>query len=157
MLFLNLFFLFSSLHAAFLKHEVTTPQFREFEYSEVCEVMGAKNSLLISPHLLTEMECFNKSYSLMDFCLKKIPTDKALTRGFVDLVKKKAVCEISESVIISLSCDRRDLKYCLIPEKGCEDLRIIYANRLETAHSSLVDKKLNCYFSKILKESLDEI
>jgi hypothetical protein len=157
MLFLKIFIIFSNLHAAFLKHEVATPQFKEFEYAEVCEVMGAKNSILISPHSLTEIECFNKNYSLLDFCLKKFPVERTLTRGFIDRIKKKVVCEMSESVIISLSCDKRDSKFCLDPKKGCEDLKMIYANRLELAHSSLVEKKLNCYFSKIIEESLDEI
>lgn len=83
--------------------------------------------------------------------------DKTLTRGYVDQSKKKVVCEMSESVMISVSCDSRDLKYCFDPKKGCEELRKIYGNRLEIAHYSLLEKNLNCYFSKSIGESLNEI
>lgn len=129
----------------------------EFGYAEVCDVMGAKNVILITPQSLTEIECLNKSYGVIDFCLKKFPLETSLTRGFVDLKKKKVVCEMSESVMLSVSCDVRDLKYCKTPQKGCEELRKIYANRLETAHFSLLEKNLNCYFSKTIGESLNEI
>lgn len=154
---LTLLLLLSNLQAAVLKHEVSSPQYKEFEYTEVCEVMGAKNAVLISPKSLTEMECLNKTYSLIDFCLKKFPMEKMLTRGFVDQAKKKVVCEMSESVMLSVSCDQRDLKYCFSPKKGCEELRKIYANRLEIAHFSMLEKNLNCYFSKHIGESLNEI
>ena len=119
--------------------------------------MGSKNAILISPKFLSELECLNKSYPLIDFCLKKFPVDKTLTRGYVDQEKKKVICEMSDSVMLSVSCDARDLKYCFIPKKGCELLRKIYANRLETAHYSMLEKNLNCYFSKPIGESLNEI
>lgn len=145
------------LQAAVLKHDITTPHYKEFEYTEVCEVMGAKNAILITPKSLTEMECLNKSYPLIDFCLKKFPMEKTLTRGFVDQAKKKVVCEMSESVMLSVSCDKRDLKYCFAPKKGCEELRKIYAHRLEVAHYSMLTQNLNCYFAKTLGENLNEI
>lgn len=154
---LTIILFFQVLHAAVLKHDITTPSYKEFEYLEVCEVMGAKNAVLISPKSLTEMECLNKSYPLIDFCLKKFPMEKTLTRGFIDQAKKKAVCEMSGSVMLSVSCDKRDLKYCFNPKKGCEALRKIYAHRLDLAHYSLLEKNLNCYFSKTLGESLNEI
>lgn len=145
------------LHAAVLKHDISSPIYKEFEYAEVCTTMGAKQAILISPKSLSEMECLNKTYPLIDFCLKKFPMEKMLTRGFVDQAKKKVVCEMSESVMVSVSCDKRDLKYCFAPQKGCEELRKIYAHRLETAHFSMLEKNLNCYFSKTLGESLNEI
>lgn len=146
-----------SLNAAVLKHDITTPLYKEFDYLNVCETMGAKNTILISPKSLTEMECLNKSYPLIDFCLKKFPMEKTLVRGYVDQQKKKVVCEFSESVMVSVSCDKRDLKYCFSPKKGCEELRKIYAHRLEVAHFSMLAKNLNCYFAKTLGESLNEI
>lgn len=153
----SLLLLFSNLQAAVLKHEITTPQFKEFSYAEVCDVMGAKNAVLISTKSLTEIECLNKSYYLIDFCLKQFPLEKTLTRGYLDQTKKKVVCEMSESVMLSVSCDQRDLKYCFSPKKGCEELGKIYANRLEIAHFSMLEKNLNCYFSKHIGESLNEI
>jgi hypothetical protein len=154
-----LFFLIaiSNLQAAVLRHEVFKPIFKEFEYAEVCEVLGAKNSIIISPQSLSEIECLNKTYPVIDFCSKQNPMEKTLTRGFIDKIKKKVVCEMSESVMLSVSCDQRDLKYCFNPQKGCEELRKIYANRLETAHFSMLDKNLNCYFSKHIGESFNDI
>lgn len=147
----------TNIHAAVLKHDISSPRYVEFEYADVCETMGAKNAVLITPKSLSEMECLNKTYPLIDFCLKKFPMEKTLTRGYVDQAKKKIVCEMSESVMISVSCDSRDLKYCFNPKKGCEELRKIYANRLEIAHYSMLEKNLNCYFSKPIGESLNEI
>jgi hypothetical protein len=148
--------LFSLAHSAVLKHETTKPSFHEYTYKEVCEEMGSKDSVLITFKSQTEIECLNKIYPLIDFCLKKFPMDKTLTRGFVDREKKKVICEMSESVMLSVSCDARDLKYCFIPKKGCEELKRIYANRLETAHYSMLEKNLNCYFTKSIGESLYE-
>ena len=118
--------------------------------------MGAKNLELITPKV-ADIECMNKSYSVTEFCLQKFPMEKTLTRGYADETKKKAVCEMSESVMISVSCDARDLKYCFDPKKGCEELRKIYGNRLEIAHYSMLEKNLNCYFSKTIGESLNDI
>jgi len=115
-----------------------------------------KDAVLISPSSLTEMECFNKRFQLIDFCLNKFPMEKTLTRGYVDKDKKKVICEMSESVMISVSCDERDLKYCFNPKHGCEELKKIYGNRLDLAHFSMLEKNLNCYFSKPIGESLNE-
>lgn len=145
-----------STHATVLKHEVSSPHFNEFEYADVCTEMGSKDSVMITPKTLTEIECLNKSYKIIDFCLKKFPMDKTLIRGFVDSTKKKVICEMSESVMVSVSCASDDLKYCFSPKKGCEELRKIYAIRLEVVHYSMLTKNLNCYFSKILGESLNE-
>lgn len=149
--------LLMNLQAAVLKHEVSLAKYEEFEYAEVCEVMGVKNAILISPKSLSEIECLNKTYSLIDFCLKKFPIEKMLTRGYVDQVKKKVICEMGETVMLTLSCDRRDFKYCFNPKKRCEELRKIYANRLELTHFSMIEKNLNCYFSKQIGENLNEI
>ena len=154
---LPIIFLFSNLHASVLKHEFSALANKEFEYPEVCESMGSKKAILISPQSLTHIECLNKSYSLVEFCAKKFPMEKNLTRGYVDLKRKKVICEFSDSVMLSISCDERDLKYCLNPKKGCEELQKIYANRLEIAHFSMLEKNLNCYFSKHIGENLDDI
>lgn len=156
MSFLITLFFAKQVHAAVLKHDISSPRYKDFEYKEVCETMGSKDAILITPKSLTELECLNKSYNLTDFCLKKYPLEKSLTRGHVDQEKKKVICEMSESVMLSVSCDSRDLKYCFNPKHGCEELRKIYAYRLEIAHYSLLEKNLNCYFSKPIGESLNE-
>lgn len=157
MSFLNLILLSSNLHAAVLKHEISSPIKKEFEYAEVCDALGTKEAVLITPKNLTHIECLNKTYPLIDFCLKKFPLETTLTRGYADLAHKKVLCELSDSVMVSVSCDQRDLKYCFDPKKGCEELRKIYANRLEIAHYSMLEKNLNCYFAKHIGESLNDI
>ncbi len=157
MIFLKYFFFVLSLQAAVLKHEVSNPQYKEFDYLEVCQAMGSKNTVLITPKSLTEIECLNKNYSIIDFCLKKFPMEKTLTRGYIDFHAKKAVCELSNSVMLSVSCDSRDLVYCFKPKEGCEKLRKIYAIGLEVAHYSMLEKNINCYYSKPIGESLNEI
>lgn len=152
---LTILILSQSLQAAMLKHEISKPSFKEFEFPTVCEEMGAKNNVLISPKSLMKIECLNKTYPLIDFCLKKFPLEKNLTRGFVDTAKKKVVCEFSDSVMISVSCDKRDLKYCFDPKKGCIELGKVYAHRLEVAHYSMLAENLNCYYSKTIGESLE--
>lgn len=150
------FLLSFTLEAAVLKHEVSSPKYKEFDYKEVCESFKVKDVMLVTPVSLTEIECFNKKFQLLDFCLNKFPLDKTLTRGYVDKEKKKVICEMSDSVMISVSCDQRDLKYCFDPKKGCEELRKIYGNRLDVAHFSMLEKNLNCYFAKPIGDSLNE-
>ena len=83
--------------------------------------------------------------------------DKTLTRALVDADTKSVKCEKSLSVMISISCDKRDLKYCFKPKEGCEELRKIYANRLELAHFSMLEKNINCYFAKSLGDKINEL
>lgn len=145
-----------SLNAAVLKHEVSKASFHEFPFKEVCEKLGAKNFELIEAKSLSEIDCMGKVYPAIDFCLNKYPLEKTLTRAIVDEKSKTVKCEMSESVMISISCDKRDLKYCLSPKSGCDELRKLYANRLEVAHFSMLEKNINCYFAKPIGESFHE-
>ena len=154
---LTLFLFAFTTHAAVLKHEVLTPKFQEFSLRDACAALGVKNLELTEAKSMTEIECMGKVYQAIDFCLNKFPMDKTLTRAIVDGKKKMVTCEMSESVMVSISCDKRDLKYCFDPKKGCEELRKIYANRLETAHYSMLEKNINCYFAKSIGESLNEV
>lgn len=146
-----------NVDAAVLKHEVSTSKNYEFNFREMCEAMGSKNLELISAKSMTELDCMGKFFKIIDFCLSKFPLDKNLTRGIIDNEKKKIICETSTSVMISVSCDSRDVKYCLDPKKGCEELRKIYAYKLEVAHYSKLEKNINCYFSKTPGDSLNEL
>ena len=152
-----LLFIFSlNLHAAVIKHDVLNAKFEEFSFREVCEKLGAKNLELIEAKSLSEIECMGKAYSALDFCLQKFPLEKTLTRAIVDGTSKKIKCEMSASVMISVSCDKTDLKYCFEPEQGCAQLKKIYASRLSIAHYSMLEKNLNCYFAKPYGETLNE-
>ena len=159
MKFTSIFLLFfiTTLNAAVIKHEVTSAKYEEFSLKEVCAKLGAKNLELIEAKSLTEIDCMGKVYPALDFCLNKFPLEKTLTRAIVDEKSKMVKCEMSESVMLSVSCDKQDLTYCFDPKKGCDDLRKIYANRLEVAHFSMLDKNINCYFAKPIGENVNEV
>ncbi len=155
-LILTLFFSHQT-HSAVLKHDVLTPVLDSFSFKEVCQKLGAKNLELIEGKSLSEIDCMGKIYPVIDFCLNQFLMDKSVTRGIVDNKTQTVKCERSKSVMISLSCDREDLKYCFDPKKGCEELRKIYANRLEVVHYSILEKNINCYFARPLGDNLNEI
>lgn len=144
-------------HSAVLKHEVSKPQYEIFPFKEVCQKLGAKNLEMIEAKSLSEIDCMGKVYPAIDFCLNQFLLDKTLTRALVDADTKSVKCEKSLSVMISISCDKRDLKYCFKPKEGCEELRKIYANRLELAHFSMLEKNINCYFAKSLGDKINEL
>lgn len=150
------FLLSFNLSAAVLKHDILNAKYEEFTFREVCEKLGAKNLELIEAKSATEIDCMGKVFSAIDFCLDKFPLDKTLTRALLDEKTKKVKCEFSSSVMIAVSCDAKDLKYCFKPEEGCEQLKKIYAHRLTIAHFSMLEKNLNCYFAKPFGESLNE-
>lgn len=145
-----------NLNAAVIKHDIQNAKYEEFSFREVCEKMGAKNFELMEAKSESEIDCMGKVFPALDFCLNKFPLDKTLTRAIVDEKTKKVKCEMSTSVMVSVSCDKTDLKYCFEPEKGCEQLKKIYANRLIIAHFSQLEKNLNCYFAKPYGETLNE-
>ncbi|MBC7711753.1 MAG: hypothetical protein H7177_00340 [Rhizobacter sp.] len=149
-------FLSLNLNAAIIKHDILNAKFEEFTFKEVCEKLGAKNLELIEAKSESEIDCMGKVFPAINFCLNKFPLEKTLTRAIVDDKTKKVKCEMSASVMISVSCDKTDLKYCFEPEKGCEQLKKIYANRLSIAHFSMLEKNLNCYFAKPYGETLNE-
>jgi hypothetical protein len=144
------------LHSAILKHESSGLKLQEYTYADFCETMKAKNQTLISAVGANEIECFNQKFQIIDFCMQKAPLNKHLARGYANDKDKKVFCEDAQSVMISVSCDERDLHYCLDPKKGCLQLKKIYAYRLEVAHYSMLEKNLNCYFAKALGDSLDD-
>lgn len=146
-----------SLPSAVLKHEISKAQYESFPFKEVCQKLGAKNLEIIEAKSLSEIDCMGKVYPAIDFCLNQFLMDKTITRALVDSKTKTVKCEKSVSVMISLSCDKRDLKYCFNPQKGCEELRKIYANRLELVHYSMLEKNINCYFAKSFGESINEV
>ena len=154
---LLILFLVPALHAEVIKHDVSKPRYQEFSFKETCEKLGTKNLELIEAKSSSEIECMGKAYPALDFCLNKFPLDKTITRAIVDEKTKMVRCEMSDSVMVSVSCDKRDLKYCFDPKKGCDELRKIYAIRLEVAHYSMMEKNINCYFAKPLGESINEI
>lgn len=157
-----LFLIFTSLtQAALIKHEALTPTFNEFTFREVCEKLGSKNFELMEAKSINEIDCMGKVFAAIEFCKITDKNDLTLTRAIVDDKTKTVRCEHSSSVMLSISCDSRDAKYCLDPQQGCETLKGMYAAKLETAHYSFVENKdqknINCYFAKALGDDLSEI
>lgn len=155
-------FLFSSfLQAAVITHDALKPTFKEFSFREVCEKLGSKNFELMEAKSTSEIDCMGKVFVAVEFCKNINKNDTTLTRAIVDDKTKTVKCEHSNSVMLSVSCDARDAKYCLDPHKGCEELRGVYAVGLEIAHYSFLEKKdeknINCYFSKAIGDDLNEI
>ncbi len=153
-----LFFLLSPMaSSAIIKHDILTPKLDTFTFKEVCQKLGAKNLELIEEKSPTEIDCMGKVFPVIDFCLNQFLMDKTVTRGIIDGKTKTVKCERSTSVMVSLSCDKKDLTYCFDPKKGCSELRKLYANRLDLVHFSMLEKNINCYFARPLGESLNEV
>lgn len=145
------------LYSAVLKHESSKLKIQDYSYADFCSSMKAKSNALISSSGADEIECFNEKFKIIDFCMQKSTMLKHLTRGYAVEKEKKIYCEEAQSVMISVSCDERDMRFCFDPKKGCEMLKKIYAYRLEIVHYSMLEKNLNCYFAKSLGENLDEM
>jgi len=157
--FLLILFFLNPNHSksAVIKHDVQSPKLDIFTFKEVCQKLGAKNFEMIEENSPTEIDCMGKSYPVIDFCLHQFLMDKTITRGIIDSKSKTVKCERSTSVMVSLSCDKKDLTYCFDPKKGCNEIRKIYANRLELVHYSMLEKNINCYFARPIGENLNEI
>lgn len=156
------FLLISSLtQAAVVKHEALKPTFKEFSFREVCEKLGSKNFEMMEAKSINEIDCMGKVFAAVEFCKGADKNDTTLTRAIVDDKTKTVKCEHSPSVMLSVSCDARDAKYCLDPQKGCEELKSMYAVKLETAHYSFIEhsdkRNINCYFAKAIGEDLNDI
>lgn len=154
--FLFFIFLFSSnTFAKVFNHEIVEGQLHDYSFIDLCETMKAKNNLLISPIGLTELECFNQKFKISDFCLKKLPIDANFTRGFINQDEKKIYCETAKAVTISIDCKQKNI--CQQSKNACDKLHLIYANKLELNHSSVVAGRLNCYFTSSLEVDLDNL
>lgn len=150
------FFLTWPVYSAVLKHESSKLKIQDYSYQDFCDTMKAKSATLISASGTDEIECFNQKFKIVDFCMQKAPLEKHITRGYTVEKEKKVYCEEAHSVMVSISCDARDMHFCLDPKKGCDKLKKIYAHRLEVVHYAMLEKNLNCYFSKPLGDNLNE-
>lgn len=160
-IFLSLFLFSSLIQAAVTKYEAQRPTYKEFSFREVCEKLGSKNLELIEAKSISEIDCMGKVFAAVEFCKENDKNNNTLTRAIVDGKSQTIKCEHSSSVLLSVSCDARDAKYCLDPQQGCAELKNIYAVKLEMAHYSFIEdkgtKNINCYFAKALGEDLSEI
>lgn len=136
-------------------HEIIEGRLQDYSFVEMCETMKAKNSFLITPIGLTELECFNQKFKIADFCQKKLPLEANFTRGFINIDEKKIYCETAKAVTVSIDCQSKS--GCQNSKNACEKLQNIYASKLDLNHSSIVDGKLNCYYTSSVEVELDTL
>ena len=139
-----------------IKHEMTDSHLSVFDYKEFCTTMKAKSTTLISMTGVGEIECFNEKFKIADFCIKKLPLENSLTRGYAVESEKKVYCEEAKSLMLTVTCDTsKDI--CFKPKISCEGLKKIFAYRLNLFHYANIDKNLECYYSKFNEENLNEL
>ena len=114
--------------------------------------MGHKEVLMADAVNSFTVDCMGKRVKASDFCKKQFPKDKLLTRGYLNLEKDELLCQFGHRVLLTVSCDERDLKYCAYSaKKGCTELKEIFALALTMIHYSILREKdvhhLHCYFS----------
>lgn len=134
-----------------IKHDVGAPQRDFYEAKEVCEVMGAKHTLLASPKPPATIDCMGRDVLVSDFCEKVTKEKVGLLRGRLDPFSDKVVCEYGQTVNVTYRCTEKSQSLCENSKRGCLKLRGVFARTLGLSHSSLLpdgaDHRLNCYFS----------
>lgn len=81
-----------------------------------------------------------------NFCEKELKDDKSYARAFIR--DGKVICQSASRVIMSLECGKNS-EYCKDKDIGCFKLKERFATRLKLSHGSVVNNKLNCYFSSL--------
>ena len=134
-----------------LKHDVGSANRDFYELKKVCEVMGLKHNLVVSPMPPTVVDCMGREVLVTDFCLKISSSKTGLLRGKIDPYSNKVVCEYGQSLLLVFRCSPGSQSYCVSASKGCERLKNVFAVEHELVHSSILpdgaDQKLQCYFS----------
>lgn len=155
--FVLFFSIFSHFGLALVSYEGVQTRLHSFSYSDFCSVMKAKSSFLVSTINPSEIECFSEKFKINDFCVRKLELASSYARGYGVDKEKKVYCEEARGVTVTIDCSHNQL-LCKNPENNCEKLKNIYAYSLELTHSSQLNGKLNCYYSKKNDEDFrDEI
>ncbi len=149
MKFLLIFLLTQVGHTAVLKNEVGVQKRKSFSLKEACEKSGLRDNLLVEVVNSSTIDCMGREVSIRSFCQKVDSDGWQLLRGFASKSKSQIYCEYGETVSLSLSCDEDHYQYCQNAQKGCDELREVFAMTLNLMHSSLTGrpKNLNCYYS----------
>ena len=111
--------------------------------------MGVKNNLLDVAKGQTHVDCTSRVVSILDFCKKKSSKSQSLIRGRVDvLAEKGVVCEYAKSVVLKIECGHDTFKCSAVSDSDCKRLKGIFAYSLELTHSSRLERKLSCFYTK---------
>lgn len=140
-----------------MRNEISRASFLEFDFKDVCSEFGHKDVLFVDSISTSTIDCMKVKINASDFCQKKLSDDPLYLRGYVDLKKRKVLCQKGYRVLLSLTCEDDHLYYCKKSSQyGCQQLQNIFAKNLELVHSSIILNgdihHLNCYFSQ--KEDL---
>ena len=142
-----LLFVSITTHAKVLKNEVVGRSFKNFSLKDVCEHLGHKHLLMVSPVENHSVDCMGKAERISTFCEKKFPKSKTLLRGIVDpLEKGRVLCEFGSNVRLKISCQGKTGVLCKRPKSACENLKSFYALKLSMIRSSQGEDVLNCLY-----------
>lgn len=134
-----------------LKHDVGSAKRDFYSPKEVCEEMGLKHNLVVTPKPPAAVDCMAREVLITEFCQKIAKDRMGLLRGKVDPYSEKVVCEYGRSLSLIYRCSPGYQEYCTSAKKGCERLGDVFAVGLNLDHSSILpdgpDQRLQCYFS----------
>jgi hypothetical protein len=144
--------------AKVLQNDISLTKKELFPFPEVCRFAGVPDAPLIDSDIAA-LDCMGKKVKAIDFCAEK-SKDPNLLRGYVDLQEKKVVCQSGERVILTIACETNETHYCQDAEKGCLELKKIFASRLSVVHTALLEdkdqKKIQCFYSSAAPREVDE-
>jgi hypothetical protein len=136
--------------ASLAQFDVINSEKISFDYKKVCDVMGAKEAVIITAPTVNQLDCMGTKVTIIDFCLKDYAKDSKFIRAFVEPKQKVVICEKAKRVILKYQCETKDSERCLDSEIACFDLKKTLAYNLKVFHHSAQgtkDKKvISCIF-----------
>lgn len=123
---------------------------KRYAFKEVCNSFGVKDALLVEKKDTKTIDCMGKDFLIEKFCLNKFEKVHNYTKARFDSVESNVNCYFSETVILSVVCDKKHGHYCKDPKKGCSKLSSNFARNLSLSKSMLLEKypmTLKCFYS----------
>ncbi|MFA5583594.1 MAG: hypothetical protein WDA09_05205 [Bacteriovoracaceae bacterium] len=131
-----------------LTDDITITSKETFTLKELCQEMVTHPSPLIEVKSITTVDCMGKKIKVTDFCQKKMVTDPYYLRGYAS--NDKVECISGKKVIFKYACRKKDRLCKNSAEVSCSELRPKLAYRLDSVHSSFIQKEsfkqLNCFY-----------
>jgi hypothetical protein len=150
-----LFYFSFPLQAEVLKFDIVGYQRDLYSYSEVCKKMVSEHMILVSVKDPATLDCMGTAVKIKSFC-EKHGRKQDFLRGYANTKLQEVTCEYGKKAFLSLGCDKAHKHFCQIPQKGCEELKKVYADSLEIENHAFIEKDvdnvLNCYFAAKVKE-----
>ncbi len=146
-----IFSIISIASAKLIKYEVLGSKKEQFTYLDVCKKMGHRHLLLVE-RIGDSIDCMGSKVTPLEFCKAIYLTDPQYIRGYIDKSSKAIVCQKGKDVALSISCDKRDNKFCEDARASCIVLKDEFAVNLNLVHQTLLyqgaqGRVLNCHYS----------